>query len=133
MRLAGVVMISARCLFNTRRLRDIHECHADVEIEQHEIHSVLIHGAKYLVHITSLLNGSSLPLKPSCDERPTEKGHMACEEKARLSAEYEAATGKFAAAVTELQRKTGTKSLIDPRTSLWQRCSNCGDSKLTRQ
>jgi hypothetical protein len=35
-------------------------------------------------------------------------GNMACEEKTRLTAEYEAATGKFAAAVTELQRKTGT-------------------------
>ena len=35
-------------------------------------------------------------------------GNMACEEKTRLTTEYEAATGKFAAAVTELQRKTGT-------------------------
>jgi len=33
---------------------------------------------------------------------------MACEEKTRLATEYEAATGKFASAVTELQRKTGT-------------------------
>ena len=33
---------------------------------------------------------------------------MACEEKTRLMADYEAATGKFASAVTELQRKTGT-------------------------
>jgi hypothetical protein len=35
-------------------------------------------------------------------------GNMACEGKTRLTTEYEAATGKFAAAVTELQRKTGT-------------------------
>ena len=33
---------------------------------------------------------------------------MGCEEKSRLAAEYEGATGKFASAVTELQRKTGT-------------------------
>lgn len=35
---------------------------------------------------------------------------MGCEEKNRLTAEYEEATGKFAAAVTESQRKTGTSS-----------------------
>jgi hypothetical protein len=35
-------------------------------------------------------------------------GNLGCEEKTRLTAGYEAATGKFAAAVTELQRKTGT-------------------------
>ncbi len=33
---------------------------------------------------------------------------MTCEEKTRLGAEYEAATGRFFAAVTELQRKMGT-------------------------
>ncbi len=33
---------------------------------------------------------------------------MTCEAKTRLGAEYEAATNKFAAAVTTLQRKTGT-------------------------
>ena len=33
---------------------------------------------------------------------------MACEEKARLVSEYEAATTKFAGTVTELQRKMGT-------------------------
>ena len=33
---------------------------------------------------------------------------MTCEDKTRLGAEYEAATGKFAAAVTEIQRKMGT-------------------------
>ena len=32
---------------------------------------------------------------------------MSCEEKARLAAEYETATGKFAAAVTELQNRIG--------------------------
>ncbi len=35
---------------------------------------------------------------------------MGCEEKNRLAAEYEGATAKFASAVTELQRKTGTSS-----------------------
>jgi hypothetical protein len=33
---------------------------------------------------------------------------MACEEKARLVGEYEAATKRFAASVTDLQRKIGT-------------------------
>lgn len=33
---------------------------------------------------------------------------MVCEEKARLVGEYETATGRFSAAVTELQRKMGT-------------------------
>ncbi len=33
---------------------------------------------------------------------------MACEEKARLVSEYEAATTRFAGSVTELQRKMGT-------------------------
>ena len=33
---------------------------------------------------------------------------MVCEEKARLAAEYEAATGKFAVAVAELRHKIGT-------------------------
>jgi ATP-dependent helicase YprA (DUF1998 family) len=33
---------------------------------------------------------------------------MTCEEKTRLGAEYEAATGRFFAAVKELQRKMGT-------------------------
>lgn len=32
---------------------------------------------------------------------------MSCEEKTHLAAEYEAATGKFAAAVTELRRRIG--------------------------
>jgi len=32
---------------------------------------------------------------------------MSCEEKTRLAAEYEAATGTFAAAVTELRRRIG--------------------------
>jgi hypothetical protein len=32
---------------------------------------------------------------------------MSCEEKTRLAAEYEAATGKFAGAVTELRRRIG--------------------------
>lgn len=36
---------------------------------------------------------------------------ITCEEKARLAAEYELATGKFAAAVTELNQKIG----ISPR------------------
>jgi hypothetical protein len=33
---------------------------------------------------------------------------MTCERKTRLVAEYETATGKFAAAVSELQQKMGT-------------------------
>ena len=33
---------------------------------------------------------------------------MACEEKARLVADYEAATKRFSASVTNLQRKMGT-------------------------
>ena len=33
---------------------------------------------------------------------------MACEEKARVVSEYEAATTRFASSVTELQRKMGT-------------------------
>jgi hypothetical protein len=33
---------------------------------------------------------------------------MACEQKARLTAAYEAAAKRFSAAVTELQRKMGT-------------------------
>ncbi len=33
---------------------------------------------------------------------------MACEEKARLAGEYEAATTRFAASVAELNRKMGT-------------------------
>jgi hypothetical protein len=37
-----------------------------------------------------------------------EYAHMGCEEKNRLTLEYEEATAKFAAAVTEFQRKTGT-------------------------
>jgi hypothetical protein len=32
---------------------------------------------------------------------------MACDEKARLAAEYESATGKFAAAVKELNQRIG--------------------------
>jgi hypothetical protein len=36
---------------------------------------------------------------------------ITCEEKARLAAEYESATGKFSAAVTELNQKIG----ISPR------------------
>ena len=35
---------------------------------------------------------------------------MTCDEKTHLMNEYEAFTGEFAAAVTELQRKTGTSS-----------------------
>jgi len=35
---------------------------------------------------------------------------MGCEEKRRLGMEFEAATNKFAAAVTELQRKMGTSA-----------------------
>jgi len=38
---------------------------------------------------------------------------MACEEKARLAAEYEAATNNFAASVTDLQRRTGTSPKAD--------------------
>ena len=35
---------------------------------------------------------------------------MKCEEKARLTAEYEAATTKFSEAVIELRQKSGTSS-----------------------
>lgn len=38
---------------------------------------------------------------------------MACEEKTRLVAEYESAAKKFAAGVTELQRKMGTSPKAD--------------------
>jgi hypothetical protein len=38
---------------------------------------------------------------------------VACEEKARLLAEYEAATVTFAASVTELHRKMGTSPKAD--------------------
>lgn len=38
---------------------------------------------------------------------------MICEEKTRLVSEFEAATTKFAEAVTELQRKTGTSQKND--------------------
>jgi transposase-like protein len=37
-----------------------------------------------------------------------EEHKMACEEKARLVAEYEETTKKFSASITELQRKMGT-------------------------
>ena len=37
-------------------------------------------------------------------------GRMNCEEKARLVAEYEAATAKFSEAVTELRRRMGTSA-----------------------
>jgi ATP-dependent helicase YprA (DUF1998 family) len=35
---------------------------------------------------------------------------MSCEEKKRLATEYEAATGKFSEAVTELRKKMGTSA-----------------------
>jgi hypothetical protein len=38
---------------------------------------------------------------------------MACEEKTRLVAEYKTATNKFAATVTDLQRKMGTSPKAD--------------------
>jgi hypothetical protein len=38
---------------------------------------------------------------------------MTCEEKSRLVAEYEDATGKFAASVGELQRRMGTSTKED--------------------
>jgi hypothetical protein len=39
---------------------------------------------------------------------PPRLNSMTCERKTRLGAEYEAATRKFAAAVSDLQRKIGT-------------------------
>jgi len=47
---------------------------------------------------------------------------MACDEKQRLGVEYDAATARFAAAVTELQRKMGTSP-----TSEFERLSRAAD------
>ena len=52
---------------------------------------------------------------------------MACEEKQRLGVEYDAATSRFAAAVTELQRKMGTSSKSE-----FERLSRAADEAQVR-
>ena len=52
---------------------------------------------------------------------------MACDEKQRLGVEYDAATARFAAAVTELQRKMGTS----PK-SEFERLSRAADEARVR-